>query len=377
MYDAIVLGLGGMGSAAAAHLAARGKRVLGLEQFTPAHDRGSSHGSSRMIRQAYFEHPDYVPLVLRAYELWHDLEKHSDEPLYLATGGLMVGRENSELIQGSLRSAREHNLEHELLTAADIVSHFPATAPRDTEVAVYEKPAGILFPEACIRAHLKRATMLGAELRFETAVARWQAGKNDVEVTLANGESHHAASLVICAGAWLSQVAADMDLPLRVERNVMHWFQPRSNPELFGPDRLPVYIIDRGQRFKLYGFPDVEYAGVKAAFHHSDRFTTPQELQRTVALTEVDAVSNALSEWLPRAAGNPLASVACMYTLTPDLHFVIGRHQKHANVIVAGGFSGHGFKFCSVVGEVLADLAVDGHSRHSIELFSPTRFQTV
>ncbi|MDQ6767970.1 MAG: FAD-dependent oxidoreductase, partial [Candidatus Eremiobacteraeota bacterium] len=157
MYDVIVLGLGGMGSAAAAHLSARGKRVLGLEQFTPAHDRGSSHGNSRMIRQAYYEDPAYVPLLLRAYALWADLELDSDEPLYLRTGGLMVGRLDSELVQGSLRSAREHNLKHELLEAGEIMRRYPATNPREAEVAVFEEPAGILFPEACIRAHLKRA----------------------------------------------------------------------------------------------------------------------------------------------------------------------------------------------------------------------------
>ncbi|MBV8262349.1 MAG: N-methyl-L-tryptophan oxidase [Candidatus Eremiobacteraeota bacterium] len=373
-YDAIVLGLGGMGSAAAAHIALRGKRVLGLEQFTPAHDRGSSHGASRIIRQAYFEDPAYVPLLLRAYELWQELERTSDEPLYLRTGGLMVGRMDSALVQGSLRSAREHGLEHELLSATDIARRFPATAPRDNEVAVYEKPAGILFPEACVRAYLKAAGAVGADLRFETPVQKWQASDNGVDVTLTSGERVTGNSLVVCAGAWLPQMAAELALPLRVERNVVHWFQPRSNPELFTPDKLPVYILDRGQRFMLYGFPDVEFAGIKAAFHHSEIFASPEEMKRTVAPDEVDAVRDALAQWLPRGAGQHLASSVCMYTLTPDLHFVIGKHPAHANVIIAGGFSGHGFKFCSVVGETIADLVVEGESFNTIELFSPTRF---
>jgi sarcosine oxidase len=376
VYDAIVLGLGGMGSAAVAHVAGRGKRVLGLEQFTAAHDRGSSHGASRIIRQAYFEDPAYVPLLLRAYELWRELEGTSDEPLYLPTGGLMVGTVNSELVQGSLRSAREHGLEHELLSADDVARRFPATAPRDNEVAVYEKPAGILFPEACVRAHLSRATASGAELRFSTPVRSWQADAGGVTVTLANGERITGSSLILCAGAWMSKVATDLGLPLRVERNVVHWFQPISQPELFAPDRLPVYILDRGQRFMLYGFPDVDHSGIKAAFHHSDIFTTPEELDRTVKPSEVENVREELARWLPRGAGQHLAASVCMYTLTPDLHFVIGRHPHHDNVIVAGGFSGHGFKFCSVVGETIADLVLKGETSNHIELFSPTRFQS-
>jgi sarcosine oxidase len=376
MYDAIVLGLGGMGSAAAAHIASRGKRVLGLEQFTPAHDRGSSHGASRIIRQAYFEDPAYVPLLRRAYELWHKLERTSDVPLYLPTGGLMVGTANSELVQGSLRSAREHGLEHELLSATDLVRRFPATAPRDNEVAVYEKPAGILFPEACIRAYLASASASGAELRFSTPVQTWEANPGGVTVTLEHGERVAGHSLVLCAGAWMPEVAADLGLPLRVERNVVHWFQPVSQPELFGPDRLPVYILDRGQRFMLYGFPDVDYAGIKAAFHHSEVFTTPGELDRTVKPSEAEDVREALARWLPRGAGQHLGSSVCMYTLTPDLHFVVGRHPRHDNVVIAGGFSGHGFKFCSVVGETIADLVVRGETSNPIELFSPARFQS-
>jgi sarcosine oxidase len=373
-YDAIILGLGGMGSAVAAHLAGRGKLVLGLEQFSPAHDRGSSHGASRIIRQAYYEDPAYVPLLLRAYELWADLEKDAGEQLYLRTGGLMVGQQESELVQGSLRSARQHGLAHELLDAREIKRRFPATRPRVDEVAVFEEPAGMLFPEACIRAHLRRAAAAGAELRFDTAVSAWRATPGGgVEVTTEAGERFAAQRLVVCAGAWLAQVAGDLEFPLRVERNVMHWFEPSSNGSLFAPAMLPVYIIDRRQRFMLYGFPSVAGSGVKAALHHSERFTTPQELDREVTDQEVESMRAELAQWLPDAAGRHLASVVCMYTLTPDLHFLIGQHPREPAVLIAGGFSGHGFKFCSVVGEVLADLAIEGSTRHPIELFSPRR----
>ncbi|MDQ6768066.1 MAG: N-methyl-L-tryptophan oxidase, partial [Candidatus Eremiobacteraeota bacterium] len=259
--------------------------------------------------------------------------------------------------------------------AGEIMRRYPATNPREAEVAVFEEPAGILFPEACIRAHLKRATSLGADLRFETEVRSWQArSSGGVEVTIASGERFEAERLIICAGAWLQRIAQELNLPLRVERNVMHWFSPRVRPELFGPDKLPVFIVDRKQRFMLYGFPSVFGSGIKAAFHHSEIYTTPDELDRTVAAHEVEAVREALAQWLPAGAGKHIASAVCMYTLTPDLHFIIGLHPHEPNVIIAGGFSGHGFKFCSVVGETLADLAIEGATFNSIELFSPSRF---
>jgi sarcosine oxidase len=363
-----------MGSAAAAHLAARGKRVLGLEQFWPAHDRGSSHGQSRMIRQAYFEDPAYVPMLLRAYELWADLEQEVDVQLFMRTGGLMVGRTDSPLVQGSIRSAKEHNLKHEVLNANEMARRFPAVSPRDNEVALYEEPAGVLFPEACIRAHLQRATTLGADLRFETEVTLWESTPFQVAVTTAAGERFEAAHLVICAGAWLQQVASDLSLPLQVERNVVHWFQPRLRPELFRPDKLPVYIVDRNQKFMLYGFPNIGESGIKAAFHHSEIYTTPQDVDRTVSEREVEDVREALADWLPAGAGKHIASSVCLYTLTPDLHFLIGRHPREENVIIAGGFSGHGFKFCSVVGEIIADLVIEGATFHEVRLFDPMRF---
>lgn len=371
MFDAIVLGLGGMGSAAAAHIAARGKRVLGLEQFTPAHDRGSSHGQTRIIRQAYFEDPAYVPLLLRAYDLWFDLERRSGRALYLRTGGLMVGGEDSALIAGSRRSALEHGLKHEMLDARDVRARFPATRPRSDEVALFEEPAGILFPEACVRAHIDWAAKAGAELRFETRVVSWEAKASEVAtVTTDAGERFEAQSLIICAGAWLTQQAKELGLPLRVERNVVHWFAPAAHSELFGPERLPIYMLERDPLSVLYGFPSVGGEGIKAAFHHSHKYTTPDEIERDVAPAEVQRVRDALQEWLPDGNGAHIASSVCMYTLTPDEHFLIGRHPCHPSVIVAGGFSGHGFKFCSVVGEVLADLALNGETRHRIGLFN-------
>jgi sarcosine oxidase len=374
-FDAIILGLGGMGSAAAAHLAARGRRVLGLEQFTPVHDRGSSHGQTRIIRQAYWEDPAYVPLVLRAYELWFELARRSGRSLYLKTGGLMVGSQDSALIRGSRRSALEHGLRHEMLGSHDIRLRFPATRPLKDEVALFEEPAGILFPEACVRAHLDWAAESGADLRFESPVASWQSIGQGVRVTTGGGELFETRALVITAGAWLGEQAKELDLPLRIERNVAHWFAPAERAELFSPERLPIWILERDARSPLYGFPDLG-AGVKAAFHHSHDYSLPGNIDRNVAAEEVERVRDALAGWLPDANGPHLASSVCMYTLTPDEHFLIGCHPSHANVFIAGGFSGHGFKFCSVVGEVIADLLTTGTTRHPVDLFSFSRLAT-
>ncbi len=371
-YDVIILGLGGMGSAAAAHLAAGKKRVLGLEQFTPVHDRGSSHGQTRIIRKAYWEDPSYVPLLLRAYDLWDDLERRSGRELYLRTGGLMVGAPSSALITGSRRSALEHGLAHEMLDAREIRARYPAARPHPDEIALFEEPAGILFPEACVRAHLDWAASAGATLQFESKVDGWEASDGGVAVTTASGERVRASELVICAGAWLAQAASDLHLPLRVERNIAHWFAPAAHPELFSAERLPIYILERDPQAVLYGFPDLGH-GMKAAFHHSHVYVSPDAIDRTVGEVEVQRVRDALADWLPDGNGRHLESSVCMYTLTPDEHFLIGRHPAHANVFIAGGFSGHGFKFCSVVGEALAELVTDGATRHPLDLFNLAR----
>lgn len=374
-YDVIVLGLGGMGSAALAHLAARGQRVIGLEQFSPAHHLGSSHGRSRIIRQAYFEDPAYVPLLLRAYELWSDLERTTGRSLFLRTGGLMTGYPGSEVVEGSIRSARTHGLPHEVMDAAQIRRRFPATRPLDDEIGLYEPNAGLLFPEECILAHLERAVAAGAEARFGTRVLGWSATPGGgVEVQTSQGPVA-AGRLVISAGAWFGRVAPELGLPLRVERNVLHWFEPTAGLAELGPDRMPVYLLQRRGARVIYGFPYLADQGIKVAFHHSGELADPDKLNREVAPAEVAEMEAALAGWLPDAPGRCRASAVCMYTNTPDEHFVMGLHPVHPQVVVAGGFSGHGFKFCSVVGEVLADLATAGATRHPVALFSPTRFQ--
>jgi sarcosine oxidase len=376
IYDAIVVGLGGMGSATAYQLAGRGKRVLGLEKFHPAHDRGSSHGRSRIIRQAYFEDPAYVPLLLRAYELWERLERETGQELMTLTGGLMIGRRESVLVSGSVRSAEEHGLSYELLDAEGIRERFPRFSPDSGTVALYEEKAGFVRPEESVRAHLERAGSLGADLRFEEPILSWEASGDGVRVETQGG-SYEAERLVITPGAWAPQLLADLGLPLEVERQVMYWFEPKNGREPFLPDRFPIFIWEPDDGNWFYGFPIQDRErGVKAAFYRAGgATTTPETVDREVRDEEMDFIRAYLAEYVPDLASRCLDARVCMYTNTPDLHFVISLHPELEQVAVACGFSGHGYKFCSVVGEILADLAAEGSTRHPIDLFAPARLK--
>ena len=373
MFDVIVLGLGGMGSAAAAHLAARGQRVLGLEQFTPAHDRGSSHGDSRVIRQAYYEDPAYVPLLRRSYELFADLETTSPGVLTL-TGGLMMGAEDSRTVTGSLASARAWDLPHELLDTADLRRRFPTFAVEPGTVALYEERAGFVRPEQTVREHLRRAAAAGADLRFGERVTGWQAddGGEGVTVQTATGV-HRAASLVVSPGAWAPRLLPDLAPHLTVERQLLFWFAPDGPIEPFRAQ--PVFIWEHGRDLQLYGFPAYgpDRDGVKVAFFRNGRPTDPDRLDRTTAAEEIEQMREHLAARMPALAGTYLRSVACMYTTTPDEHFILSTHPTHPQVAVAAGFSGHGFKFVPLVGEVLADLVTERATTHPIGLFDPAR----
>jgi sarcosine oxidase len=375
-HDVIVVGLGGMGSAAAYQLAGRGQRVLGLEKFSPAHDKGSSHGRSRIIRQAYFEGAEYVPLLLRAYELWEQLEEETGQELMTLTGGLMIGREDGELVSGSVKSADEHDLPYEMLNAAEIRRRFPAYAPGPETVALYEENAGFVRPEETVKAHLDRADSLGADLRFEEPVLSWEASESGVRVETPV-DSYEAERLVISPGAWAPQLLGDLDLPLEVTRQVMFWYEPTGGLEPFLPERFPIFIWEPDDGNMFYGFPaQDDDRGVKAAFFRAGGVSTsPETIDREVREEEIGFLRGYLADHIPELAGRCLDARACMYTNTPDEHFVISVYPENPRVVIACGFSGHGYKFCSVVGEILADLSIEGSTPHPIDLFSPARLK--
>jgi sarcosine oxidase len=373
-YDAIVAGLGGMGSAAAYHLAARGKRVLGLERHAPVHDRGSSHGESRIIRQAYFEDPAYVPLLLRAYELWEGLERETGRDLMSLVGALMIGPPDGALVSGSVASADEHGLPYEILSASELKRRYPIFEPDPDVVALYEERAGFVRPEAGVKAHLDLASSLGAELRFEERITSWEAGSSGVRVETERG-SYEAERLVVSAGAWAGELLAGLGLPLEVTRQILFWFRPEGGVEPYAPERVPIWIYEPDDGNMFYSFPAVDGADtVKVAFFRADgKPTNPETIDREVHGEEVEFIRGYLARHVPSMNGDLVAAKTCMYTNTPDEHFVISTHPDHPHISIAAGFSGHGYKFCSVVGEILADLATEGKTEHPIDLFSPAR----
>jgi sarcosine oxidase len=374
-YDVIVIGLGGMGSAAAYHLAARGQRVLGLEKFTPAHDKGSSHGGSRIIRQSYFEDPAYVPLLLRAYELWEQLANDTGLEVYRLTGGLFIGPPDAMTVAGSQRASQVWDLQHEMLDADEIRRRFPTLSPYPGDIALYEAKAGFARPEMTVAAHINLAESAGADLHFGEPVIEWSETAGGVSVTTARG-TYTAGQVVICPGAWAPALLAEFGIPITVERQVLYWFDPRGGTTPF--EEHPIWIHEDSTGMQAYGFPAIDGpgGGVKVAFFRKGVVCTPETIDRTVREGEISEMRDRVARVVPALDGPCLHSATCMYSNTPDEHFVIARHPDSENITVACGFSGHGFKFVPVVGEILADLAIDGVTGHPISLFDPKRLVT-
>jgi sarcosine oxidase len=369
-YDVVVVGVGGMGSSALYHLARRGKRVLGLERFDLLHERGSSHGLTRIIRLAYFEHPDYVPLLRRAYELWRELESEAGEQLLHVTG-IVEGGEH--ILDGVLQSCAEHDIAHEVLTGAEVAERFPAyRLPSEMQVA-YQADGGFVVPERCIVAHLEGALARGATLRARERVLEWDERENGIRIRTDRGVVD-AERLVLTAGAWSDDVAHLPAGSVKPVRQVLAWFQP-TRPELFTPARMPVFnLILDGDHF--YGFPAFGIPGVKVGrYERQGESGDPDRISREPTVTDETRLRELTGRYLPEGAGPTVALKTCLFELSPDEHFILDRHPSAPSAVVAAGFSGHGYKFCSVIGEILADLAIDGSTRQDIRLFRINRFE--
>lgn len=372
-YDAVVVGLGIYGSAALDALAGSGLRVLGLERFLPPHERGSSHGHTRMIRQAYFEDPVYVPLVKRAYELWEELGEWAGRPLLVRCGGVMAGPPDGTVVAGTLASARLHGLEHEVLDADACRRRFPQLGLEPGEVAVFEPEAGVLAAEPCLQALLARAVARGAEVRAGVRVTGWRRDGSGVAVETTAGEVR-AAALLICAGGWLPSLVPQLAESLWVERQVQCWFEP-GDPAAFRPGTFPAFILERRSGAKLYGIPPLGGEGVKVAFHHGGERCEAENVRRTVEAEETAAVSAAVAERLPGLRTPPHRTAVCLYTNSPDEHFLLGPHPEAPGVWIVSCCSGHGFKFAPAVGEALARWIVSERRPELLEgaPFDPTR----
>lgn len=372
MYDVIVAGVGGMGSATADHLARRGARVLALEQFGIPHELGSSHGITRIIRLAYAEDPRYVPLLRRSYELWRELEQRSGERMLIITGGVDAGRRDSETVRGSLESCALHELPHELLDARELHERFPGYRLGPEMVGVFQPDAGFLLPERCVVTHAEEARALGAEIHTDERVLEWGTRGDGVWVR-SDRDTYEAAKLVITAGAWARQLVPRLARVAVPERQVLLWTEPLRR-DLFQPDVFPIFNLESPEG-RFYGFPEFGIPGFKIGkYHHRGETVDPDTMDRDTHPEDEAVLREGIRAHFPDADGMPLQMKTCMFTNSPDEHFILDLHPEHPRVAIAAGFSGHGFKFCSVVGEIMADLALDGTSRHDIAMFRLDRF---
>ncbi|MDB6168021.1 MAG: N-methyl-L-tryptophan oxidase [Verrucomicrobia bacterium] len=372
-YDVIVIGLGAMGTATCHHLARKGARVLGLEQFGIPHANGSSTGFSRMIRMSYHEHVNYVALLRSAFALWRDLERESGQKILHVTGGLYMGAPENAALRGAMRAAREFGLPHELLDAAALAKRFPQFhLPRHYR-GMLEANAGFILPELSIASHAILSLRAGADLRGHEKVRSWSSAKTGVRVTTDLG-TYQAAQLVLCGGAWTDALVRDLGIPLRVTRQVLAWVWPKK-PALFELGRLPVWQIYRADGSAHYGFPMMpDNPGFKLAHHKPGLETTADTVPRQTLPGDEATIRPILAKMIPAADGRLLALRTCLYTNSPDGHFIVDRHPHRPRVWLACGFSGHGFKFAPVIGQALADLATSGSTSHPIDFLGLARF---
>jgi sarcosine oxidase len=368
-YDVAVVGLGAMGSHTALELATRGRRVLGIDRHRPPHTLGSTHGRTRIIREAYFEEPLYVPIVQRAYDLWRRLEERSGARLLTVTGGLMLGASDSEVVVGARASAVEHGLPYEELSARQVRERFPAYAVPDEHEAILEPRAGFLEPEAAVEATLALAAAAGAELRFDEPVRELEGNA----LRTARG-TYVADRVVVAAGPWLPELVPGLAALFTAARQPLLWLDPQE-PALFTPERFPVFVWEWKPGWAFYGFPDVG-DGFKVAVHHHGEATTPDAVDRRLRPDDEEAIRELVRRFFPAGDGELREFAVCLYTNTPDEHFVIDRLPDDERVLVASPCSGHGFKFAPAVGEILADLATGESPRFDLAPFALRRFAT-
>jgi sarcosine oxidase len=356
-YDVIVVGLGATGGAALYHLARNGVHVLGLDAASPPHDGGSSHGGTRIYRQAYYEAPEYVPLAIRALELWHELERETNQTLFVRTGALTIGPEKGELVAGALLSAQQHAIPYEALERDGVMQRFPAFVPPAGAVALFEPTAGVLMVEPCVTAHISLARKHGADVGTNETVTGIEAEPGRVTVRTSQGE-YRAKRVIVAAGAWTPRLLGMTEM-FRVTRETIHWFQPRSS-HAAAPD-CPVSMIQFDDGPIFYSIPDFG-KGFKAGLHHAGRITDPDNAPPHTP--DAARVARLVEQIVPGATGRLLASSPCYYTTTSDHHFVIGSLAAAPEIVVASACSGHGFKFAPALGEHLAQLAGDTGAAH-------------
>ena len=369
-WDVVVVGCGVMGAAVSYNLARRGLRVLAVERFGVNNERGSSHGRTRIIRLAYHENPKYVPLLRRAFDAWREIESKSGKRLLRKTGGLMIGKKDGDFVRGVVRSAKAHGLPYEALSASDANTRFEAFNLGDEFAAVHDPNAGVLSAEESVRAFVGLASEAGCEFRFSEEVKGWKSRAEGIELETSLGRQT-TARVVLCAGAWNGALLRGV-VPLQCERQVPLWFST-GGKERFTASKMPVFIMEEEKGSCYYGIPDVGH-GVKAARHHGGEVSGPDMVKREVTEGDIAPVRAFISRRLKDLDGPPIESTTCIYSNTPDFDFVVGPHPGDQRTFILSACSGHGFKFASVLGEVVANLALGESAGFDISFLSPARF---
>ncbi|HEV2246249.1 MAG TPA: N-methyl-L-tryptophan oxidase [Terriglobia bacterium] len=370
-FDAIVAGMGGMGSATAYQLARRGLKVLGLEKHNLLHDMGSSHGLTRIIRLPYYEHPAYVPLLFRAYDLWRQLENLTGERILFVTGGIDAGPENGRIVQGSLAACKEHSLRHEVLDAGQLHERFPGVCLSKDMVAVYSPDSGFVLSERTVALYTRLALEHGAEVHAREPVVEWEIRPDSV-IVRTEVSTYSASRLIVSAGAWASKLMPSLSKVLQPERQVLIWTRP-LRPDIFQLGAFPIFNLQSPEGH-FYGFPVYDFPGFKIGrYHHRNEKVDPDAMDRECHPEDEAVLREGILRYFPEANGPALALKVCLFTNTPDEHFILDAHPESNRVFIAAGFSGHGFKFCSVVGEIMAELASSGATRHNLDLFRLNR----
>jgi sarcosine oxidase len=370
-FDVAVCGLGITGSAALHALAARGVRVAGLDRFAPAHDRGSSHGETRIIRRGYFEHPSYVPLVDRAYAGWRDIEAAAGRQLLHVTGIVEVGPPDGLLMRGTLKAMKQHHVRHQELTAAEVMRRFPAFRLPADYVGAFQEDGGFLEAEPSLEALSSLARAHGADIRRGETITAIEPAAGGVRI-ITGGGTIEAKTAIVALGPWLKALLPDLPARLRVTRQVLAWFSPLDPAPLV--DALPVFLMESRHGIH-YGFPLRGSAIKVAKHHHADEAVDPETYDRTVSAADEALIRSALAAHLPAVNGPLTRAQTCLYTRTPDDDFIIDRLPGAPQIIIASPCSGHGFKFAPAIGDILADLALAGATAPDIARFSLSRFK--
>ena len=369
----IVVGLGAHGSSTAYQLAKRGIDVVGIDLFHPPHLMGSSHGPSRILRMAYKEGSDYVPLLRRSFDLWHELNNAYHEPSFQVTGGLFMGQPTGRAMTGMQAASREQNVQIHMMTPDEVRTKYPSFKIPDSWEAIWDPNSGAIFPEVAVAAHLNLADKYGADLRFDERVTDWKATSSGVAVRTGHG-SYEADSLILTSGVWMPGMLGDLAIPLEIERVSLWMLEPRANHDFFRAGNFPNASFEIGEKYPLYMQADFG-TGVKIALDHHGTPTTVDSVNRETTQEDHDKIFEQIRRFVPDLDGKILDSAVCMYTNTPDLNFVVDKHPNHDNVIIGSACSGHGFKFAPVMGEILTDLAIKGSSHFDLEMFTATRFE--